>query len=192
MFFEELELLKKTYPDRFTLIHILENTDGDNKGILSQELLSSVLADSFKSFHHYYLCGPNQVMNNAEAVLQAHNIESSCIHREYFTAPISQTNEQDISIEPTDFTIHVKLYGKEYDIEVESQESILEAGIKNNIDPPYACQIAACCTCRAKLRSGKVHMESREALTDDEIEEGYILTCQAHPLTSDVFVDYDG
>ena len=131
-------------------------------------------------------------MNNAEAVLHEQNIESSYIHREYFTAPITQSNEQVSSIEPTDFTIHVKLYGKEYDIEVESKDSILEAGIKNNIDPPYACQIAACCTCRAKLRSGKVHMESREALTDDEIEEGYILTCQAHPLTSDVFVDYDG
>lgn len=192
MFFEDLELLKKTYPDRFTLIHILEYTDGENKGILSQELLGTVLADSFKSSNHYYLCGPNQVMNNAEAVLHTHNIDGSYIHREYFTAPTPQSNEQEVSIESSDFTIHVKLYGKEYDIEVESQESILEAGIKNNIDPPYACQIAACCTCRAKLRSGKVHMESREALTDDEIEEGYILTCQAHPLTSDVFVDYDG
>ena len=192
MFFEDLELLKDTYSDRFTLIDILEYTDGDNKGILSLELLSTLLTDSFLSSCHYYLCGPQQVMNNAEAVLHAQNIESSYIHREYFTAPITQSNEQVSSIEPTDFTIHVKLYGKEYDIEVESQDSILEAGIKNNIDPPYACQIAACCTCRAKLRSGKVHMESREALTDDEIEEGYILTCQAHPLTSDVFVDYDG
>jgi ring-1,2-phenylacetyl-CoA epoxidase subunit PaaE len=94
--------------------------------------------------------------------------------------------------ETSEKQIGVTLYGKSYEIVVNPGETILEAGIRQQLDPPYACQIAACCTCRAKLRSGQVHMDSREALTDDEIEEGYILTCQAHPLTDDVIVDFDG
>jgi ring-1,2-phenylacetyl-CoA epoxidase subunit PaaE len=67
----------------------------------------------------------------------------------------------------------------------------LEAGIDAGLDPPFACQIAACATCRAKLREGKVIMDEREALTDDEIEDGYVLTCQSHPVTNYIVVDYD-
>jgi ring-1,2-phenylacetyl-CoA epoxidase subunit PaaE len=87
--------------------------------------------------------------------------------------------------------VKITLYGKTSTISVESDESILAAAIRSNLDPPYACQIGSCCTCRAKKLSGDVVMDDREALTDDEIEEGYILTCQAHPTTEGVEVDYD-
>jgi ring-1,2-phenylacetyl-CoA epoxidase subunit PaaE len=132
-------------------------------------------------------------MSNAESVLTSHHVSTERIHREFFTAPITVDEDAEPGEEATEEKqISVKLYGRSYDISVNPGETILEAGIRQQLDPPYACQIAACCTCRAKLRSGKVHMDSREALTDDEIEEGYILTCQAHPLTDDVLVDFDG
>jgi ring-1,2-phenylacetyl-CoA epoxidase subunit PaaE len=87
--------------------------------------------------------------------------------------------------------VKVTLYGKTKIVPVEADESILAAAIRANMDPPYACQIGSCCTCRAKKLSGEVVMDDREALTDDEIEEGYVLTCQAHPTTDGVEIDYD-
>ena len=68
---------------------------------------------------------------------------------------------------------------------------MLTAAQREGQDPPFSCQIGACSTCRAKLISGKVYMDERDSLTDEEIEEGYVLTCQAHPLTDDVVIDYD-
>jgi ferredoxin len=87
--------------------------------------------------------------------------------------------------------VQITLYGKTKTVPVDDGESILEAAIRANLDPPYACQIGSCCTCRAKKTSGEVVMDDREALTDDEIEEGYVLTCQAHPTTDGVVIDYD-
>jgi ring-1,2-phenylacetyl-CoA epoxidase subunit PaaE len=88
-------------------------------------------------------------------------------------------------------SVTIQLYGKKTLIVVEGSESILEAAIRQNLDPPYACQIGSCCTCRAKKLSGEVVMDDREALTDEEIADGYVLTCQSHPTTDDVVVDYD-
>ena len=88
-------------------------------------------------------------------------------------------------------SVTIALYGKKSVISVEESESILEAAILQNLDPPYACQIGSCCTCRAKKLSGEVVMDDREALTDEEIADGYVLTCQSHPTTDDVVVDYD-
>jgi ring-1,2-phenylacetyl-CoA epoxidase subunit PaaE len=193
MFLDELNNLQSKYP-ALNVMHILEHGSQENNGVLSIEKLGELLGPLLTDVHtEYYICGPGPVMSNAESVLTSNNIPAERIHREFFTAPISLEEEVEVAEESTEEKqISVKLYGRSYDITVNPGETILEAGIRQQLDPPYACQIAACCTCRAKLRTGKVHMDSREALTDDEIEEGYILTCQAHPLTDDVLVDFDG
>ena len=87
--------------------------------------------------------------------------------------------------------VKVKLYFEEFEIAVEDGETILQAALRQGYDPPFSCQLGACATCRAKLLKGKVEMDEDEALTEDEIEEGFILTCQSHPLTDDCEVDYD-
>lgn len=192
MFRDELNELSLRYP-AFTIINVLEEGEALHKGRLDNATLSTLLAP-FASDEHaeFYICGPSPVMANAESVLEHHHITKERIHREFFTAPLSIDEEPVEAPETSEKNISVKLYGRSFEITVNPGETILDAGIRQQLDPPYACQIAACCTCRAKLQSGKVHMDSREALTDDEIEEGYILTCQAHPLTDDVLVDYDG
>ncbi len=87
--------------------------------------------------------------------------------------------------------IKVKLYFEEFEIEMNEEDTILTALMEEGYDPPFSCQIGACASCKAKLISGKVNMDENDALTEDEIEEGFILTCQSHPLTDDCFIDYD-
>ncbi|GIV56159.1 MAG: (2Fe-2S) ferredoxin [Candidatus Kapaibacterium sp.] len=91
--------------------------------------------------------------------------------------------------EPT--LVRVRLYGEERDITVEPGETILVAAIRASLDPPYSCVSGQCATCRAKLLSGTVTMDNNDVLTEEELAEGYILTCQAHPTAHGVSVDYD-
>jgi len=87
--------------------------------------------------------------------------------------------------------IKVKIYSEYHEITVEPDEVVLQSALRNGLDPPFSCQIGSCATCRAMLVSGKVEMECTDALTEQEVNQGYILTCQSHPLTDDCFVDYD-
>lgn len=87
--------------------------------------------------------------------------------------------------------VKIILDGNEYTIQVEDNQTILDAAIEAEIDPPFACRVAACCTCKAKVLSGKVQMDDDDPLSEEEIDEGFVLTCQSHPLTQDVVVSYD-
>lgn len=89
------------------------------------------------------------------------------------------------------YSVKVILDGNSHEITVNEGETILEAAINAELDPPYACRVAACCSCKAKLLEGKVEMDDDEPLTEEEIEEGFILTCQSHPKTERCVVSYD-
>ncbi len=87
--------------------------------------------------------------------------------------------------------VKVILDGEEFNLELEEGQTILDAAIDADIDPPFACQAAACCTCRAKVMKGDVKMDDEDMLTEWEIDEGYVLTCQSHPTSEGVIVSYD-
>ncbi|MFN3781671.1 MAG: 2Fe-2S iron-sulfur cluster-binding protein [Candidatus Kapaibacteriota bacterium] len=87
--------------------------------------------------------------------------------------------------------VKIKLYNEIKTIDVEPDESILQAAFRAGLDPPFSCQVGVCGSCMAKLESGKVLMDERDALTDEEIEKGFILTCQSHPQDDDCYVNYD-
>lgn len=97
-------------------------------------------------------------------------------------------NEKEIY---SDRKVNVILDDEETIVNVPAGTVILDSAIAAGMDPPYSCRSGICTTCRAKLLSGKVYMDVSEGLTDDEIKEGYILTCQSHPLTDDVSVRYE-
>jgi ring-1,2-phenylacetyl-CoA epoxidase subunit PaaE len=86
--------------------------------------------------------------------------------------------------------VRIHLDGETFDITVQPNQNILDAAIDFGVDPPYACQEGVCCTCRAKLYSGQVAMDEREGLSDEEIQEGFVLTCQTFPLSNDVELEY--
>ncbi|MFN8259522.1 MAG: 2Fe-2S iron-sulfur cluster-binding protein [Chitinophagales bacterium] len=89
------------------------------------------------------------------------------------------------------YKVKVILDGNNFEISVNEGETILEAAINADLDPPYACRVAACCSCKAKLLEGKVEMDDDEPLTEEEIEEGFILTCQSHPKSEGCVISYD-
>ena len=145
----------------------------------------------------YFICGPSGLMQLVENSLKDMSVDESKIHLEYFTAvtkseSAEEEEEDDHLIEMGgDKTVKVDVYGDEQTITVSPDKTILEAAQDAGLDPPYSCTVGVCTTCRAKVLSGKVRMDEREGLSDAEIEDGFVLTCQAHPITNDVELTYE-
>ncbi|MFN8396927.1 MAG: ferredoxin--NADP reductase [Bacteroidia bacterium] len=199
IFKAELEQLVEKSGDRFRVVHILSHPSPSWIGMKGLPLRHVVLGmaqdimNSDKLPKSYWMCGPGPMMEEVQAALGFLGIPREQIHRENFAASLPEvTGEVKAAAEAKrgDYTITVRLDGAEKKVLVKSNQTVLEAVIGEGMDPPYACQMGVCCTCRAMRLSGKVEMEEDEGLSDAEIAEGYILTCQSHPLTPDVVIEY--
>ncbi len=199
IFFEELEGLKNKYLQRFNFIHLLsrEKTDAPiNSGRITTEKLQalSTLID-YKSTDDFFICGPEEIIFCVKDFLAMQDIASTKIHFELFTTP-GQKNIA-VTTKSTNDTgqkskVTIKLDGRtvEFNLAFES-DSILEAALKQGADLPYACKGGVCATCRAKLLQGEVTMNVNYALEADEVARGFILTCQSHPVTESLLIDFD-
>lgn len=185
----------------FRLINILSQPSAEWNG-LKGKINGSQALDLIKgtfggpvSANEYYICGPLGMMQEMQAVFTAAGIPEEQIHREMFTAPLPEPGEEYIEpaekLEIKRQNVTIKLYGDINSFAVEPDETITQAAMREGLEPPFSCQIGACSTCRAKTMSGELMMDESEALTEQEIKEGYVLTCQAHPLTDNVFIDFD-
>jgi ring-1,2-phenylacetyl-CoA epoxidase subunit PaaE len=144
----------------------------------------------------YYICGPEVMMDGAKQALTELKVPTEKVHKESFAATTAQpVDTEGVNAgEETDGTIKTQtvkiIYeGDEYEVTVEPNQTILEAALDQDIDLPYSCQAGLCTACRGKCLSGKVHMDEREGLSDKEMQEGYVLNCVGHPLTSDVVIE---
>ncbi|MEX0810809.1 MAG: ferredoxin--NADP reductase [Chitinophagales bacterium] len=201
MFKSVLDELENKYPERLEIFHSLDRTTVDwviNKGYLTRDILQTLLKNKLPAAPQdfdYYICGPTPLMSIIDEALEALQIPEKQIHKEFFTAKLKteeKKEEREVSDSPLDSAeIHLTVDGEDYDFEYKGEDSLLEAALDNDIDAPYACQVGACCTCRAKVFEGKVVMADRESLSDEEIDEGYVLTCQSKPLTPKVIYTYD-
>jgi len=201
IFKDELIQLQQKYSDRlkifFTLSDENENWKGLKGMINSNDLLKLVndnTGDKSKDTE-YFICGPVEMMEKVKNYLSDLKVEHNKIHIEYFTAPVHHEEyipavEDEILDDTKEREVHIILDGSEHKIIVKPGVSILNSAIKADLDPPFSCKSGICTTCRAKLYSGKVKMDEREGLSDAEIAEGYILTCQSHPLTDNVKLEY--
>ena len=201
IFFEELEGLKNKFIDRFNLINILsrERTDSSiNFGRIDIGKLTELekLID-YKKMDEIFICGPEEMIFCIKNFLEQKEISEKKIHFELFTTSGQKTpnlKRQTAIIEngPTS-KITVKLDGRsfDFDLSLNSDTTILDAALKQGADLPFACKGGMCCTCKARLTEGQVEMDVHWGLEHEEIEQGYILTCQSHPKTEKVVVDFD-
>lgn len=199
IFRDELISLQKKYADRFKLYFTLTNAVGSwngLKGMINTIDLMNLMKDNLgvKSLEaEFFICGPVEMMEKTKSDLMGQKVDQKKIHIEYFTAPVIH-DEYVPEVEDLDETkernIEIILDGENHVITVKPGANILDAAIKSDLDPPFSCKSGICTTCRAKLYSGKVRMDEREGLSDSEIDEGYILTCQSHPLTDNVKLEY--
>ncbi len=200
IFFEAIEALKNMYMDRFQCIHILSRERTDvalQYGRINLEKLNELrpLLD-YAAFTEALLCGPEEMIFTASDFLQAEGIKKENIHFELFTTPgqVKNLSTEDKKIKPTGPTskISLKLDGRtmEFDLATDGM-SVLDAALQQGADLPYACKGGVCSTCRAKVVEGKVKMDVNYALEKEELEQGFVLTCQSHPVTDKVVIDFD-
>lgn len=200
MFFEVLAGLKNMYPDRLNLIHILsreKSVSPVNFGRITATKLDELqkLID-YKNMDETFICGPEEMLFEVKLFLQTQGVDQRNIHFELFTTP-RQTEPVKIQsaankslAEKSNITI--QLDGRIFNFKLAfKDESILDAALKQGVDLPYACKGGVCCTCRAVITEGKVQMDANYALEADELAKGFILTCQSHPLTETVAIDFD-
>ncbi|MBK8983639.1 MAG: 2Fe-2S iron-sulfur cluster binding domain-containing protein [Ignavibacteria bacterium] len=197
MFKDELDELHVKYNNRFSLHYSLtEYESGWNgfKGLMNiidiESLFSKPENINFNS-KEFFICGPVDMMTLVKTFLEMKNIPDENVHIEYFKAPAAAESDDESDLKNyQDKRIRIILDGNEHEVVVPSGKVILDAALDSDLNPPFSCRSGICSTCRAKLYSGKVKMDEREGLSDSEIEDGYILTCQSHPLTDDVKLEY--
>jgi ring-1,2-phenylacetyl-CoA epoxidase subunit PaaE len=199
MFAEELEDLKNRYMSRFMLYHVLsddiQEVDLFN-GILDQAKCAAFL-DSLvpaQSIDEAFICGPAPMMDAAEAALKAAGVAQTNIHVERFGTPLPQAGAPVIEI--TEATpaadLEIVLDGKRRKLRLPYEgASLLDVGLHAGLALPYACKGGVCCTCRAKVLEGEVRMDKNYTLEEQEIRDGFVLTCQCHPVSERVVVSYD-
>jgi len=202
IFFEELEGLKNKFIDRFSFINVLsrERTETPlNFGRIDTGKLTDLekLID-YKKMDEIFICGPEEMIFCVKNFLEQKDISEKKIHFELFTTSGQKkqgirNKEQESSSDGPKSLITVKVDGRsfDFDLSLNSDTTILDAALKEGADLPFACKGGMCCTCKAKLIEGEVEMDVHWGLEHEEVEQGYILTCQSHPKTEKVVVDFD-
>ncbi|MBK7884670.1 MAG: phenylacetate-CoA oxygenase/reductase subunit PaaK [Chitinophagaceae bacterium] len=201
IFFEALEAIKNKYLQRFNFINILSREKIEasiNFGRINTEKLTELKkVINYKNIHEAFICGPEEMIFSSKDFLLQEGMDIKNIHFELFTTPgvkkITGNSGAMIGKGAGPVSnITIKLDGRSLDFDLSfSGNSILDEALQQGADLPYACKGGVCSTCRAKLLEGKVEMDVNYALEPEEVAQGFILTCQAHPVTDKVVVDFD-
>jgi ring-1,2-phenylacetyl-CoA epoxidase subunit PaaE len=200
MFADELADLKDRYPARFQLLHVLsrEPREADLlSGRLDEARFAAILAGlvAVEEVDHWWLCGPHPMVETARAVLLARGVPVASVHRELFyveDVPPELAAHADPLPAGATADVTVILDGRVTALALPKDEPILDAAQRVRADLPFACKGGVCGTCRARVTHGEVRMRRNFALEDDEVADGFVLTCQSLPVTDTVTVDFDG
>lgn len=207
MFLEELEDLKDRYRDRFHLIHVFSREPQQSElfsGRLDGERLRRIneALVPVDAIDEWFLCGPHAMIVELRESLLDRGVDSHHVHTELFHVDdATPADNETVGVgdsgtaaggTATGADVTITLDGRESTFRIDDPDTtIMTATLEVRPDAPYSCRNGVCGTCRAKLVEGQVEMEQNYALDDDEVEEGYVLTCQSHPLTDKVVVDFD-
>ena len=197
MFSEQIMDLKDRFKERLQLVNIFSRELNDSEifnGRIDADKLQQLFQANLISAEadHCFACGPEEMMTAVETVLPTWGIQRSKIHTERFntgTAPKATAQQMESRSEER---VNIVLDGRELIVEVSKQDdSILDAALRAGADLPYACKGGVCATCKCKVLEGQVEMAVNYSLEEDEIQKGYVLSCQARPTTANVRLSFD-
>jgi ferredoxin-NADP reductase/fatty acid desaturase len=192
MFRDKLDDLEARYADRLRIIHVRsrdprhpEHLRGRIDRAKLDQLFGSNLSLSFVD--EWFLCGPVEMVTDLRGLLLERGAEPDRVHMELFHGYLKPKVADGFS--PA--TVAVNLRGRQHEVSLAAGDTVLESALKAGLNAPYACLGGACGTCKAKVLLGSVAMEQNFALSPAVVEAGYVLTCQSHPTSDEVHVDYD-
>ena len=193
MFYKDIEALSNKYTNRFYVQWIFSRTKEEEAlfGRIESSTVNFIISNKFKDrgFDAHYICGPESMIKTVNDALTAKDIGADLIFTELFSS--SETPATAKPTEDGSAEISVLLDDEVFTFSMKKDRLLLDAVLDQDIDAPYSCQGGVCSTCIAKVTEGKATMEQNQILTDSEVEEGLILTCQAHPITNVLKIDYD-
>jgi ring-1,2-phenylacetyl-CoA epoxidase subunit PaaE len=203
MFNEALQDLKDRYPARVSLIHLLSRQAQEMEllhGRIDETKVAQLLRTMLpaEDIDEAFICGPEGMIDATQSALLAGGVPLERIHTERFFAvsqrPVAKSPPRIAAVASEQVGAHrldVVLDGKTHQLAMGDDQRVLDVALEAGLDLPYSCRSGVCTTCRARLLEGKVHMEKNFTLEPWEIERGFVLTCQARPLTERVLVSYD-
>jgi ring-1,2-phenylacetyl-CoA epoxidase subunit PaaE len=205
MFNEALQDLKDRYRDRLTLIHILSRQaqevpllEGRIDGDKVREIIAALLPVA--SMDEVFICGPEAMIEATEQALLGAGVKPERIHTERFTSPtleaLPSAERAKVQLGHTErsegeVALTVVLDGKQYELRMGRDQRVLDVALEAGLDLPWSCRGGVCCTCRAKVMEGSVQMDKNFTLEPWEMEQGFVLSCQARPTTDRIVVSYD-
>ena len=193
MFKTELDALSLAYDTRFNLEYVFsrQNEEGALFGRIDEGHTNYFIKNIYKnwSFNTAFLCGPEEMIKTVSTTLKENHYKESQILFELFTASINEESSSELKDGQTEVT--VLLDDEELCFTMNQKDDILAAALRNDVDAPYSCQGGVCSSCLGKVTQGTAVMVKNSILTDDEVNEGFILTCQAHPTSSKISIDFD-
>ena len=197
MFKNEIDILQTKYPNRLFVYYSYSQANESNTlfGRIDSSTVNYILKNKHNgiTFDASYLCGPEDMINTVKKELGNNNFPEDKIHFELFsTKPQEEEVEEEIGEKLSgESEITILLDDEEETFIMSKEKTILEAALANDLDAPYSCQGGICSSCLALVTQGKAKMEKNSILDANEVKEGLILTCQAHPVTSKITIDFD-
>ena len=200
IYVDEINALKNRFPDRLAVHFVMSKEDMGAEmfqGRIDEEkirLYCDKIIDPLE-VDHFYMCGPEQIIHAGKKVLEEKGVDLRKVHFELFGTS-NPTAGAEVVPEEKKVSVHsqikVVLDGDEFEFEMGAgKTTILDAADNAGLDVPFSCKGGVCCTCLARVKSGEVDMEKNYSLSEKEVESGLILTCQAHPKSDSVTVDFD-
>jgi ring-1,2-phenylacetyl-CoA epoxidase subunit PaaE len=196
MFLDELADLKDRWPERVHLVHVLSREAGESEllsGRLDADRLGRIVSALVPASEvdEWFLCGPYGVVTAAAEVLVSLGVPAAAVHTELFhvaeLAPVAAAAVGGVGAHE----VTVLLDGRASTVTTAPDETVLDAALRVRGELPFACKGGVCSTCRARVVAGEVRMARNYALEPEELANGYVLTCQSHPVTDTVTLDYD-
>ncbi|SDW17559.1 ring-1,2-phenylacetyl-CoA epoxidase subunit PaaE [Lutibacter oricola] len=188
IFKDEIDALKNEFSSTFNVQYVLSREEKENAlaGRINAENLKAILKNRFDEA---FICGPEEMIKTSKETLINYGLNEENIKFELFTASADTNETEGVYEGECDITVIVD--EEEETFTMNSKTTVLTAALEEGLDAPYSCQGGICSSCLAKVTEGKAVMDKNSILSNEEIEEGLILTCQAHPVTKKITVDFD-